>query len=256
MRRIVIGLATLAVSSSLAWANGDDWYETKSAQLRQAQERSENLIHRLQVQAGLRENPVSKSKESEAPSPLFKVHDDLTAKIPAGKLLYGKVFNRLVVGSDGSPALVELDQNQGRYSGLRLMGQARQAGTPGRLSIEVTRLLLRNGRAVALQATALDHDGAFGLEAQVFSSKALAIAGAMASSFISGAAASQQTESINAFGFSQQQPTGRNALLQGLSQTAADQSKRLIGEATAEKPILVVESMTPVTVLIQEEARF
>ncbi len=256
MKIIIAGFTALVVFGKLAWAANDDWYARKSEQLRQEQERSENLIHRLQIQAGLKESVVTKSKESEAPTSLFRVHDDLSAKIPSGKLLYGKVFNRLVVGSDGSPALVELDQNQGRYSGLRIMGLARQAGTSGRLTIEVNRMLLRNGRSVSLQATALDQDGAFGLEAQVFSSKSLAIGGAMASSFISGVAASQQTETTNAFGFIQQQPTGRNAMLQGLAQTAADQSKRLIGEATAEKPILVVETRTPVTILIQEEAHF
>jgi len=234
----------------------DDWYSRKSQQLKSDQDHSDALIHRLQVQSGIIGSPPPKAKDDTEKSPLFQVHDDLSAKLPAGKLLYGKVFNRLIVGSDGSPVLIELDSGQGRYSNLRLMGFARQSGTPGRLTVEVQRLLLSNGRAVNLQASALDTDGAFGLEAQVFSSKALALTGALASSFIAGAAASQQTESTNAFGFSQIQPTGRNAIFQGLAQSAADQSKRLIGDATSEKPVLVVESQTSVTVLVQEEVRF
>ena len=55
------------------------------------------------------------------------------------------------------------------------MGVARQGGTAGRVSIEVTRLLLRNGSSVPLKASTLDASGGFGLEAQVFSSKALAV---------------------------------------------------------------------------------
>ena len=87
-------------------------------------------------------------------------------------------------------------------------------------------------------------------------SKAWAIAGAMAGSFISGLASAQQTQSVSAFGFTQAQPTGRNALLQGVAQTAADQSRRFVEDSTAEKPVLVVEPGAEVSVLIQEEVRF
>jgi hypothetical protein len=163
---------------------------------------------------------------------------------------------RLVVGADGAPALVELDQGQGAFSSMRVMGMARQSGTAGRLSLEFQRLLFRTGRAISILGVGLDSEGSYGLVAQVFSQKAWAVAGAMASSFVSGLAASQQSQTVNAFGFSQAQPTGRNALLQGVAQTAADQSKRMIEEATAEKPVLVVEEKTSVTILIQEEVRF
>jgi hypothetical protein len=194
--------------------------------------------------------------DSKKPS-LFQIHDSLSqAQISPGKLYFGKTITRLIVGSDASPALVQLDPGQGFASGLRVMGTAKAAGTQGRVAIEITRLLLRGGRAVSIQGSALDIDGALGLPAQVISGKALAIGGAMATSFISGLAASQQTETANPFGFSQVQPTGRNALLQGVAQSAADQSKRLIGEATSEKPILIIEAETPVTILIQEEVKF
>jgi hypothetical protein len=102
---------------------------------------------------------------------------------------------------------------------------------------------------------ALDTEGAFGLTAQVLNGKALAVAGAMASSFIAGLASGQQSQTTGPFGFSQTQPTGRNAILQGVAQTAADQSKRFIEETTSEKPVLVVEALTPVTVFVQEEVR-
>ena len=108
---------------------------------------------------------------------------------------------------------------------------------------------------IPVKAVALDDTGAFGLQAQVFSGKAIAVAGAMASGFISGFAASQQGQTQTPFGFSQVQPTVRNSLLQGVAQTAADQSKRLIEDATKESPVLVVDAGTPVTGLTQEEVR-
>lgn len=194
---------------------------------------------------------------SEQPQPIYQLHASLASTgLPPGKLLFGRLINRLVVGADGSPTLVELDPGQSFASGLRFMGIARQAGTQGRVSIELNRLLLRGGRSVPVQATSLDMDGAYGLSAQVFSGKAWAVAGAMASGLISGLASGQQTQTTSALGFSQIQSTGRNALLQGVAQSAADQSKRLLEEATAEKPVLVVEALTPVTVLIQEEAKW
>lgn len=246
------------LAANPGWSMTDQEFRTKAEQLSRAQAQSDSLIRRLQSQAGIPGlNSIPGSKSSKEPGPLFRVHGNLTANfLPVGKLLYGKLVNRLVVGAEGSPALIELDDHQGGYSRLRIMGTARQAETAGRLSIDASRLLLKSGRAVPMQATALDPDGAFGLEAQVLSGKALAVAGGMASSFIAGLAASQQLQTTNSFGFSQTQPGGRNALLQGVAQTAADQSKRLIDQATAEKPILIVESQSSVTVLIQEEVRF
>jgi hypothetical protein len=170
-------------------------------------------------------------------------------------MLFGVLVNRLVVGPDGSPAVVELDGGQGWVSGLRIRGVAKQSGTEARVAIEENHLLLPS-RSIAVQADALDLEGAFGLQAEVVSRKVWAVAGAVASSFISGLATGQQTEVSPVPGFSQVQPTGRNAMLQGVAQSAADQSKRLIEEATADKPILIVEAGTPVTLLIHEEVRW
>ncbi len=244
-----------------ALAMTDAEYQRRTIGLRNQQKETDVLMRKFGLNVGFADsNPASLSptQNSEAnQKPLFQVHSDFsTVKIPTGKLLYGKTLTRLVVGPDGSPILIVLDSGQGALSDLKLMGLARQAGTEGRLTLEFNKLLLRTGKAVGIQSTGLDTSGAYGLEAQVFSGKAVAVAGAMASSFISGFAASQQTQNTNALGFSTPQPTGRNALLQGVAQTAADQGKRLIEEATAEKPILVVESQTALTVLVQEEVRF
>lgn len=239
-----------------AWAMTEPEFQSRAVLLKKAQTKTDALLKSLGVSSESEAAPKSSGRDQESGS-LFRVHGDLSRlQLPVGKLLYGRILNRLVVGADGSPVLIVLDSGQKELSGLRLMGIARQAGTAGRMALEVSRLLLRTGRSLNVQAVGLDPAGSYGLEAQVFSSKALAVAGAMTSSFISGYAASQQTQVANPFGFSTAQPTSRNALLQGVAQTAADQSKRLIDEATAEKPVLVVEAETPVVVLVQEEVRF
>lgn len=195
------------------------------------------------------------SGEPPARPPLFTVHESSKALLlPQGRFLFGTLVHRLVVGSEGSPVLVELEAHQGSLSGVRLYGSAK-AGSEGRLSIAFERILFPGGRAVPLQAVAMDRSGAVGLPAHVISQKALAVMGAMGASFVSGLAASQQDITANGFGFQVPRTGARNALLQGIAQTAADQSKRLIEEATAEKPVLIVEAGTSVTVLVEKEVR-
>lgn len=188
---------------------------------------------------------------------LFTVHAE-TAGLRAspGRRLTAQTSNRLVVGPEGSPAIVTVSDGQGLFSGLTALGQAKQASTEGRLFIDLDRLVFRSGKVIAIKGTVLDDAGAFGLKAQVLSSKALMVAGSIAGSFISGYAASQQTTAQNAFGFMQTQPGNRNGVLQGVAQTAADQSKRLIDDATKEKPILVVEPDTKISLYLDEEVRF
>jgi hypothetical protein len=236
----------------------DAAYQERVKKLHAGQAGVDEVLGQLRHSIGFAPKGSGEQEASaEKRGALLQIHAQLsTAALTPGMLLFGRLVNRMVIGADGSPALVEFEAAQGSLSGLRALGVARQAGTPGRISIELRQLLLLGGRAVPLQAVALDPEGAYGLSAQVISGKALAVAGAMASSLISGFAASQQTQAVSALGFSQVQPTGRNGLLQGVAQTAADQSKRLIDEATAEKPVLIVEALTPVTVLVQEEARW
>ena len=258
MRLSLIGIGILVSASVNALAE-DAAYRATLQRIRAQEGAISGRLNSLRTQYGF---PLAESSaaiadgKSEMPSKILKVHGEIRGSfLPTGKLLFGRTLSRLVVASEGTPVLLELDDRQGAVSGLRVLGTARPASNPGRVQVDLQKLLLPS-RAISFQGVGLDPDGAQGLVAEVFSSKAWAVAGAMAGSFISGLASAQQTQSVSALGFSQTQPTGRNAILQGVAQTAADQSKRLIEEATAEKPVLVVDSETPITVLIQEEVRF
>ncbi len=197
------------------------------------------------------------SDEQKKHQRLYQVHSDgIALRSEAGRVLMGQTANRLIVGPEGSPAIVTIDDGQGLFSGLRFLGQAKQGSSEGRLFIDFDRVVFRSGKVLPIKGTALDDVGGYGLKAQVISSKALMVAGSIAGSFISGYAASQQSTSQSAFGFSQPQTGSRNGILQGVAQTAADQSKKLIEDATKEKPILVVEPDTKVSLYLDEEVRF
>ena len=199
----------------------------------------------------------SSSGEKKKKRHLLVVHNEgKRLRASAGKYLFGTLYHRLVVGGEPAPAIVLLSDDQGLFSGLKVLGKARPGGTEDRLAIDFDRIVTRQGTVIPVKAVAEDEAGAYGLEAQVFSSKALSVAGSIASSFISGAASLAQTQTPTAFGFNQVDRSGRNAILQGIAQTGADQSKRLIEDATKEKPVMVVDAGTPVTLYVDEEVRF
>lgn len=228
-----------------------DSFESGTKRLKENQERVDAALKSIGI---VSESPTTKSDSGRPKEKIITQYSNSSrVRIAVGKLIFAKVINRLVVGADGSPVIVEFDPAQGWLSGLRMLGSARQSGVPGRISLDFKQLLFLDGRNISVSATAMDRFGAYGLEGQIFSQRALAIGGSIASSFVSGVAAAGQTQSSNAFGFSQTQVTGRNAILQGVAQTAADQSKRLIEESTQDKPYLVVEAGTEVTILNQEE---
>ncbi len=247
------GFAALLVSSVV---HAD--YPAQVLSLRDSQTKTDRLISKMRTRLGFsaKEGDGSVEASEVKCESILQTHSGLALRLPSGKLLFGRLVHKLVVGGEVSPALIELDSSEGELSHLRLIGQAKASGTSGRISIEFQKLVFATGHAQAIQALALDSTGASGIEAQVVSQKALAIGGAMASGFIAGAASAQQSQNSNAMGFSSIQPTARNSILQGVAQAAADQSKRLIDEATSEKPILIAEAGTAVTVFVQEEVRW
>lgn len=230
-------------------------YEEDLKKVNRLGDRADSMLSKLGFNFEVVTPQDSKKVSVEGRGSIFQVHGRIGgSSLPAGELVYGKLLNRLVVGTEDSPALAVVQVSKiGWLRGLRLMGKARQSSTPGRINLDFERVLLKTGRAVPLQAVGMDESGALGLSADVFSGKALLVAGSMVGSFLSGYASGHQTNNTNAFGFSQASPTGRNSLLQGVAQTAADQSKRLIDEATEEKPVLVVSPGAAISILIKEE---
>ena len=265
-RSLPIILGSLFCFSLPTYAMDQNEFHESLKQLKKSQKENDQRLKHFGVKSmpNHSTNPLSPldetasdGAEKKAPRLLYVVHDNgKLLRAEPGKLLFGKILNRLIVGGETSPVSSELENKQGLFSGLRALGRARPSGTEGRMAIEFDRIVTRRGTVIPIKGSGQDEAGAFGLEAQLFSSKALAMAGSMVGSFISGVAASQQSQSTNTFGFSQIDRTSRNSLLQGVAQTTADQSKRLIEDATKEKSVLVVEAGTPVTIYLDEEVRF
>jgi hypothetical protein len=255
-----MSLHPLALLLLATTSNAVPSFEVDLARIKTRESSIDAALQNLSRQSGV---PLSSqwstptADSTQKPTSLIRTYGDLTElRMATGKALAGHLRNRLIVGPEGSPAILEINSDQGSQSGLKLLGKARQSSTQGRVLIEFDRMTFRGGKTLPIRASALDIMGAYGLEAKVFSSKALMLAGAIAGSFISGFAAAQQTQTTTAIGFQQTQPSMRNGILQGVAQTTADQSKRMIDEATAEKPVLVVEAGESVVAFFDEEVRY
>lgn len=238
-------------------AMGED-FEALRARLKIREQKITEHMARLGVAGSSMQSGKTNSSQDEKGVSLFKVHGALTRTlVPAGSLFFGTLRNRLVVGGENSPVIVDLSpQNKfGQVAGLKLLGLAHQSSTDGRVALDFDRLILSSGKIVSLEGIGLDESGALGLEAQVFSSKALLAAGALASSFVSGFASAQQSRTTSNFGFSEVKPSGRNGLLQGVAETAATQAKNFIDKETQEKPVLVLNEGTAIAIFLNKEVR-
>lgn len=251
-------MISVLLLTSYVLASSDSEYQARLKNLKESQAQTQGYLNKiLGFSQPSNSNEEDEKEATEKRRPLFRIHNDLKKnRIKAGSTFSAYNLNRILLSGDSTPAILEINDSQGALSGLRIIAQAKASSVDGRIQIEMGRLILTSGRTVSVQAVAFDLSGAQGLPAQVFSGKALAVAGSIASSFVAGVAASKQTQNTNAFGFTQNQPTGRNAILGGIAQTAMDQSKRLIDEATAEKPILLLDERTPLVVFFNEEVRF
>ncbi len=257
MRSSIIA-ASIGISFQCNQTLGDEIdYQRRLANLKESQNQTQVLLNRLGG-FSTRSGQSSTNLNGEIDrSPLFRIHGDLKAnRIRTGSVLSGHTLNKLVIGGETAPAIIQFEDQQGNLSGLKVLATARPSATDGRVHLDISRVVLHSGRVVTVNAVGLDMTGAQGIAAQVFSSKALAVAGSIATSFVAGVAAAKQTQNTNVFGFTQNQTTGRNAILGGIAQTAADQSKRLIEEATTEKPVLVLDANTPIRVFFPDEVKF
>lgn len=258
LRMPILSVLILSILDSRMLIAGSSDFEKRVQNLNQRQMALDHILGEYRKSNAVLGFDEKREVPSDVPrfAPVFQVHQNLSVRAATvGEMLSGRLLNRLVVGGEGSPAIIVFDESQGRFGGLQIIGQARPGSTADRLVIEFQKVKLRTGATMPVQAIALDARGSLGLTAQVVSQKALKVAGALTTSFISGIAASQQSVQTNAFGFEQTSRGGRNSILQGVAQSAADQSKRLIDEATEEKPIYILDAGTPVTVLFQEEVR-
>lgn len=251
---IVTCTAQLALVPPRAFS---DEYERQVKQIQADVAATEREMERLGLSSQHRAGMLADQNKTQGRStPLIQFVDaKKTLVAPPGKILWGVILERIVLSSEPHPVRVKLDRDQGIFSRLIVIGIARPSSTQGRIQFDLDRMVLSTGGVEAIAAVGVDEQGSLGIVSHVLSSKALATAGALGTGILSGVAAGSQTLNQGALGFTQTEVNPRNALLQGLAQAASDQSKRLIEDATKEKPILTLEPGAQVGVLLQSEVR-
>ena len=120
-----------------------DDFQSKVETLKKSQANLDQLMlpFRSSNSFGMQKSEDLHSNESQK-SPILQFHNPTTQlQAQTGKLLFGKLVNRLVVGGEKNPAIIEIKSGQGSFSGMRAIGSATQASTPGRLAIEIQKIV-------------------------------------------------------------------------------------------------------------------
>lgn len=121
--------------------------------------------------------------------------------------------------------------------------------TEERLFIGFNNVIFRDGSFAQIQAQACDQgDKIVGLKGSKIGGKALQIAGSLGLNFVAGFSQGLQ-QSHGEWGATVKDPTIGNALLQGTSQTAVEESKNLMQELKDRVPIIEVAAGTDICVI-------
>jgi type IV secretory pathway VirB10-like protein len=175
------------------------------------------------------------------------------SKIPA--LLDGDLNSEL----SQSPVTATLTNSfsfQGRTllpAGTRILGHLAQGQDSDRIGAMFDQFVLPNGHQISIQGVATMLDGSTGIVGEFHSSRGLRVAGALGSSFLSGAAGAFQSTQANSFGIQQPDNTSRNAILNGVAQAALEQGRRFSEEAQQNPGYVTASSGTSFLIYVERE---
>ena len=177
------------------------------------------------------------------------------SKIPA--ILDGDVNSDL----SQSPVTATLTKSfsfQGRTllpAGTKVLGHLGQGQDSDRIAAIFDQFVFPNGHQISAQGVAVMLDGSTGIVGEFHSNRAWKVAGALGSSFLSGAAAAFQSTEANSFGIQQPDSTTRNAILNGVAQTALEQGRRYGEEAQKNPGFVTASSGTSFLVYVEKRNR-
>jgi hypothetical protein len=171
------------------------------------------------------------------------------SKLPPGVIATAE----LITGASNGPVRAELSDSiivNGETlidAGSVLVGQ----GSSGddRLSVSFSQVVLRDGTVGNISAQACDSsDKIAGLKGSKIGTKAVNIAGSVGLGFVAGMSEGFQ-DTQGQFGATVRPPSMKNALLNGLSTTAAEQSRELMSDLKNAKPVIEVRQGTKICVI-------
>ncbi|MEQ1875507.1 MAG: TrbI/VirB10 family protein [Bdellovibrionia bacterium] len=138
-------------------------------------------------------------------------------------------------------------------AGSKILGKTGTDEDSERIGIVFDQIVYPNGHQVSASGLAMMSDGSPGVVGSHHSSRPWKIAGAIGTSFISGASAAFQTTTPNAFGIHQAEGSTRNAILNGVAQATLDQAKRFGEEAQTQKGYVTLPSGSTFLVYFERE---
>lgn len=191
---------------------------------------------------------IKSSAPPRKPKPVVKlggleqIRRSANMAVPPGSLLQVRLETGASEGAVRAKALesLEIDGEELVPEGAILLGQGRSGDN--RLFIRFTQLVFPDGQFTNISADAADlSDKIVGLKGSKVSSYAWRLAGASALNFVSGYSEGLKERSAEG-GVEIEEPTARNAALNGASQAALELSKQEFQKLKNQKTVIEVKS--------------
>ncbi len=155
---------------------------------------------------------------------------------------------KLLMGATDGPVKAELtsplmvDGSTVLDSGVVLLGRGQSSSD--RLDIEFNRAVFQNGKFILVSGEAYDKsDSTLGIKGERAGSVALKIAAGSGLYFLSGMAAGLESSSYSQYG-EMTMPSARNALLNGVAQSASENAQNYLQKIKNRHPKIVVKKGT------------
>jgi len=179
--------------------------------------------------------------------------------LPAGSRISVVLDGELNSELSQSPVVAQLSSAfsfQGRTlfpAGTKVLGHVGQGQDSERIPVSFDQFVFPNGHQISVTGLAVMSDGSPGIVGDYHSNRGWKVAGALGSSFLAGASAAFQSTQSNMFGIQQPEGSTRNAILNGVAQTALEQGKRYGDEAQNSTGYVTIPSGTTFQVYIERE---
>ncbi|MEQ1664559.1 MAG: TrbI/VirB10 family protein [Bdellovibrionales bacterium] len=138
-------------------------------------------------------------------------------------------------------------------AGSKILGRVGPGQDSDRISVNFDQVVFPNGHQMAITGVAMMPDGSPGVVGEFHSGRGYKIAGALGSSFLAGAAAALQTNQVNMLGLEAPKGSTRNAILNGVAQSALEQGRRFGEEAQNQQGYVIVPTGTSFQIYIDRE---
>jgi Bacterial conjugation TrbI-like protein len=208
--------------------------------------------------AGFSSSAGRKGSRQLSASQIVKPEAGTSGGLPSGTTIPARLINRVVTADAKSPVIAIVTQDVSSISGLtiptgtKVLGNAQSDSSEERVQVTFHTLVFEDGHEQAFSALAVMPDGSAGLVGDYHSQILKKESGRFLGNFVSGFAEGFKDRQQGGFGMPYEPGNLKNALLGGVSDSAADQAKAYAEGMSKVTPYITVEAGTPLLLYLEK----